>query len=269
MPSASNVAASISPVVASRRRRARIGWLEYSLGLSLTALLLQLSWLTFCEWYNRPRSGVQVQQQADEYDYLVYLPEHYGRDDRRWPLLLFLHGAGERGSDLQSLIRCGPPKLIAEGRRFPMVVISPQCPANSGWQSDSLLRLLDHVAKRYAVDANRIYVTGYSMGGYGTWELAIAAPNRLAAIAPLCGGGDPARASRLAAVPVWAFHGAKDDVVPVSATQRTVDAMEAAGAKPKSTVYEAMGHNIWDHTYRRLELYDWLLSHRLGETQGD
>jgi predicted peptidase len=240
--------------------------LEFALLGAAVAIILQLSWPAVSAWRERPRPGRQVRQDSDSYPHLVYLPQQYGHDNQRWPLLLFLHGAGERGNDLQMLLRTGPPKLISQGRHFPMIVVAPQCAPNSRWHSSELLQLLDHVVKRYAVDANRVYVTGYSMGGYGTWELGVAAPDRLAAIAPLCGGGDPTQASRLAALPVWAFHGAQDDVVPVSATRQMVDAMEATGAQPKTTVYPKLGHNIWDRTYRMPELYDWLLSHQKRKT---
>ena len=131
-----------------------------------------------------------------EYDYLLYLPNHYGTADKKWPLVLFLHGAGERGDNLARVKVHGPPMLIEKGHSFPFILVSPQCPKDVWWDAEGLNALLDEIVAKYAVDENRIYVTGLSMGGYGTWDLAIRYPNRFAAIAPICGGGTPFLAAR-------------------------------------------------------------------------
>jgi predicted peptidase len=150
--------------------------------------------------------------------YLISIPTGYTEAEEPWPLILFLHGAGERGDDLSKVEIHGPPKLIArEGKELPFVVLSPQCPED-GWWSDEpriemLDALLDHIVNRYRIDLDRIYVTGLSMGGYGTWRLAAEYPDRFAAIAPICGGGDPRDAARISQLPIWVFHGAKDNVV--------------------------------------------------------
>ena len=194
--------------------------------------------------------------------YLLYLPPEYGRDDRRWPLMLFLHGAGERGDDLELVKRHGPPKLVARGRDLPFIVVSPQCAPDAWWSNDILCALLDEIMARYGVDTDRVYVTGLSMGGYGTWELATACPERFAAIAPVCGGGHFIRAQRLKHVPAWVFHGAKDDVVPVEKSGEMVRALTACGGSVKFTVYPDAAHDSWTQTYDNPELYDWFLEQR-------
>jgi predicted peptidase len=196
--------------------------------------------------------------------YLLSLPKDYGLDPaKRWPLILFLHGSGESGADLEKVKVHGPPKLVAQGKEFPFIIVSPQAPSpREGWNSEVLIGLLDEVAQKYAVDADRVYLTGLSMGGFGTWNLATAYPDRFAAIAPICGGGEPRRAARrLKNVPVWVFHGAKDPTVPVKESQDMVDALKAAGAEVKFTVYPEAGHDSWTETYNNPELYEWFLQH--------
>lgn len=196
-------------------------------------------------------------------NYLLYLPKEYGKDPaQKWPLMLFLHGAGESGSELEKVKVHGPPKLIAGGKEFPFIVVSPQS-ANRGWEPEALGVLLDEIESKYAVDKEREYVTGLSMGGFGTWALATAMPNRFAAIAPICGGGEAFRARRIKDVPVWVFHGAKDPTVPLKASEDMVEALKRAGAaEVKFTVYPEAGHDSWTETYNNPELYTWLLQHR-------
>jgi predicted peptidase len=198
-----------------------------------------------------------------EFRYLSYVPDGYGTHrSQKWPLLLFLHGAGERGSDLELVKIHGPPKLIETGKKFPFVVISPQCPKDSMWVPPALEALIDSVQRRYRIDSARIYVTGLSLGGFATWELALRHPERYAAIIPICGGGDPSRADRLRDLPVWAFHGAQDDVVPLSGSQDMIAAIKAAGGNPRFTVYPQSGHDSWTETYANDEVYSWLLQQR-------
>ena len=184
-----------------------------------------------------------------------------------WPLMLFLHGAGERGDDLNQITIYGPPKIAKKDKDFPFILVAPQCPADRWWSADELLGLLDEVTGRCAVDRDRVYVTGMSMGGFGTWALAAKAPRRFAAIAPICGGGDPATASRLKHVPVWAFHGAKDQTVPPRQSQQMVDAVRKAGGKARLTVYPEAGHDSWTKTYANPRLYAWLLRHHRKHTR--
>ena len=201
-------------------------------------------------------------------DYLLYLPTDYATNtSQRWPLVLFLHGAGERGTNLWKVAKHGPPKLVAQGTNFPFIVVSPQCPAGKIWSNDLLLALLDDVESRYAVDSHRVYLTGNSMGGFGTWSLGLSHPERFAAIAPICGGGDfitPLLADKrqLARLPVWAFHGAKDPVVPVTESERMVGLMKKMGAtEVKFTVYPEALHDCWTETYANPELFEWFLQH--------
>jgi len=205
-------------------------------------------------------------------EYLIYLPKDYDAHMKtRWPLMLFLHGSGERGTNLSKVAVHGPPKLVKQARDFPFIIVSPQCPANQRWDNDALMALLDEIEEKYSVDKSRVYLTGLSMGGYGAWNLGLSYPERFAAIAPICGGGDisvllladPKRAGALKTLGVWAFHGGKDQVVPVSESERMVDALRKAGCKEvELTVYPDAQHDAWTETYNNSKLYDWFLAHR-------
>lgn len=203
-----------------------------------------------------------------ELQYLVYLPPEYKDDNKRWPLVLFLHGAGERGSDLNFVNRNGPTKLVEEGKDFPFIMISPQCPLGQRWDSRDLSTLLDEVEKNYRVDKNREYVTGLSMGGEGTWKLIMAEPDRFAAAAPVCGrtGSSYLDACKLKDLPIWVFHGAMDDVVSLDESVRMVKALDQCGNNVKFTVYPKANHNAWDETYNNEELYKWLLEYSLDKS---
>src|SRR5216683_2915815 len=182
-------------------------------------------------------------------DYLLYLPPGYDKETKSWPLVLFLHGAGESGQDLNKVKVHGPPKLVEHGKEFPFIVVSPQAP-RMGWDVQTLNALLDDVVASHRVDKDRIYVTGLSMGGFGTWSLAAAYPDRFAALVPICGGGNTADAMKLKNIPIWVFHGAKDNVVPPARSQAMVKALEAAGAEHvKFTLYPNANHDSWTETY--------------------
>jgi predicted peptidase len=205
-------------------------------------------------------------------DYLLHLPPgyHNAPPGRRWPLILFLHGAGERGHDLELVKRHGIARIAQEREDLPFVAVSPQCPADSWWwqELESLSLLLDEIGSSLAVDARRIYLTGMSMGGYGTWHLAAAQPRRFAAIAPICGGGlwyegFPDRVCVLKHVPVWAFHGAKDHAVPLEESEKMVRTLRACGGQVRLTVYPDAEHDSWTQTYDNPELYRWFLRHAL------
>jgi len=194
--------------------------------------------------------------------YLLYLPTAYESDKKLWPLILFLHGAGESGDDLAKVKTHGPPKLIESKKRdFPCIVVSPQS-SGRGWNVDTLTALLDDLAANYRVDKDRVYLTGLSMGGYGTWSLAAAHPQRFAAIVPICGGGNPADAARLKNLPIWVFHGAKDATVPPERSESMVKALKAAGGNVKFTVYPDAGHDSWTAAYNDPELYRWLFAQK-------
>ena len=199
--------------------------------------------------------------------YLLFLPSAYGKKQQKWPLILFLHGAGERGDDLNMVKIYGPPKYAEQNADFPFIIVAPQCPEDHWWPNELevLTNLLDDVISHYDVDTERVYLTGLSMGGYGTWSLASEYPERFAAIAPFCGGGLPVlemNRRRLKDIPIWAFHGAKDDVVPLAKSKEMVEAVKSYGGNVKFTVYPDADHDCWNRVYNSKELYDWFLQHR-------
>jgi len=200
-------------------------------------------------------------------NYLLFMPTSTtAQVNGRWPMILSLHGIGERGNDLQTLKRDGLPKILDGFNSFEFIVISPQCPATTEWyydRTDTLVsKLLDVVVARYPIDTNRVYVTGYSMGGIGTWDLAIRNPTRFASIAPIAARREPGwNPCPMRDVPVWAFHGDQDNVVPLSRGQDVVDALRACGGSAQFTVYAGVGHDSWTKTYGNPEIYRWLLTH--------
>jgi predicted peptidase len=209
------------------------------------------------------RLDVQIKVQMG---YLLALPKDYDRQEK-WPVLLFLHGSGERGSDIEKVKVHGPPKLIAEGKELPFIVVSPQCPDDQWWEPIELVALLDEIGRKYKADVDRVYVTGLSMGGFGTWRLASYAPERFAAIAPICGGGEIYWAKQMSQLPVWAFHGAKDEGVPVARSEAMIEALEKRGGNAKLTVYPEAGHDSWTETYANPELYAWLLAQKRSKKE--
>jgi predicted peptidase len=224
------------------------------------------------------RTFVGQVEQSVGLDYLLYLPQEYGADaEKGWPLILFLHGMGERGDDLELVKKHGPPKML-DGQDIAdtiwsteFVVVSPQCPVDSFWpaQTAALSALLDEIVESYAVDTNRVYLTGLSMGGYGTWHLAVEYPGRFAAIAPICGGGMfytgmPDKVGAIANVPAWVFHGARDRVVGVAESADLVYALQNVGADVRFTIYPDAEHDSWTRTYANPDLYEWFLEHPKG-----
>ncbi|RCJ25174.1 phospholipase [Nostoc minutum NIES-26] len=206
------------------------------------------------------------------YNYLLFLPKVLRQDTSYQhieakqqlllPAIVFLHGAGERGSNLEDVKRQGLAKIAEEQPNFPFIVISPQCPPSQSWSVERLSPLLDEAIASYPIDRDRIYLTGLSMGGYGTWRWAAAEPERFAAIAPICGGDNPMKARNLQNLPVWAFHGAQDRVVPLRESEIMVSALKDCGGNVKFTVYPEAGHDSWTQTYNNPELYEWFLQHR-------
>lgn len=199
-------------------------------------------------------------------DYLLHVPNGYEEEAAaKWPLILFLHGSGERGDDVKRVAVHGIPKIAGEQPDFPFIAVSPQCPDDSHWgaEQDALMLLLEEIVKSHNVDTSRVYLTGLSMGGYGTWQLAASYPGTFAAIVPICGGGNPKRAEALKETPIWAFHGAKDDIVPLAESEKMVEAVLAVGGKAELTVYPEADHDSWTVTYENPKLYEWLLQYNL------
>lgn len=199
-------------------------------------------------------------------DYLLYLPNRYAEAESL-PMIVFLHGAGERGSDIQKVKKHGPPKIVESNPDFEFIVLSPQCPAGQRWNPQDVMSLVKHVLETHKVDRRRIYLTGLSMGGYGTWDTAVNHPHAFAAIAPICGGGNPLFARKIRHLPIWVFHGAKDKVVPLSQSKVMVEAVQKAGGAPKFTIYPEAGHDSWTKSYANPELYKWFLKHKKPATK--
>lgn len=211
-----------------------------------------------------------VQQEVinlKSYNYLLYMPsDNSAVKNSKYPAIIFLHGIGERGNDLQQVKNEGLPKILDGDKNFPFIVISPQCPVNTEWyytdvNNDSLMNILyNQVIAQYPIDTNRVYLTGLSMGGIATWYFSINHPTRYAAIAPISARCEPWwDICRVKNVPVWAFHGAKDDVVPLSNEQQFINALKDCGGNVKFTIYPDLGHDSWTVTYNNNDLYKWFL----------
>ena len=215
-----------------------------------------------------PEPGSQTPQEINVnilLKYLLYLPENYDPNRKEgYPTILFLHGAGERGDSVQAVTMWGPPK-IAEKKGLPFIVISPQCPKGHWWTSMMypLKSLLDYSIKTYNIDTSRIYLTGLSMGGYGTFAFSLLYPQYFAAVAPMCGGGTPSMVNFCKDYPpAWVFHGDADKIVPIESSQIMVDALRKAGFDVKFTIYKGGDHYIFRKAYREAGLFDWFLQHK-------
>lgn len=193
--------------------------------------------------------------------YQLYLPPGYSAGSERWPLVLFLHGAGERGTDFSALVRQGLPKLATE-QTIRYILVAPQVPDGEVWSIPTLAALLDRLVKELRVDSDRVYLTGLSMGGFGAWELATAYPQRFAAVVSISGGGNPVPACRLRDVPVWLIHGRQDDVIPVEESEVLARRLRACGGRVRLTVYPDVGHDAWTRTYSDPGFLRWLLAQR-------
>jgi len=203
-------------------------------------------------------------------------------DGKKYPLVIFLHGAGERGADNEKQLVHGVPQFATPENRkkYPCFLIAPQCPEGKkwvevDWSADShtqpkdpgevgrlTLALIEKSIKDLPVDPKRVYVTGLSMGGYGTWDLVARRPDLFAAAAPVCGGADEATAHKIKAIPIWAFHGAKDTAVKPERSRNMIAALKKAGGKPKYTEYPDVGHNSWDNAYRDPVFFKWLFAQK-------
>ena len=194
--------------------------------------------------------------------YLLWLPADYKKDkSKTYPILIFLHGSGERGDSLELVKMHGPPSFVESRPDFPFITVSPQCPKGARWNVEDLQLMLQKLLSKYRIDRARVYLTGLSMGGFGTWAWACSYPNQFAAIAPVCGGGDIQFAGELKNTPVWAFHGEADPVVPFKRTVEMVEAVNAKGGSASMTIYPGEGHDSWVNAYNNQELYTWFLEH--------
>jgi len=200
------------------------------------------------------------------YSYLLTLPDGYAAaPEKKWPLLVFLHGAGERGDDLNLLKLHGPPKLIAAGRKFEAIVVAPQVRKGEFWNPHGVKALVDAVRQAHRVDEDRIYLTGLSMGGFGTFETIAQYPGVFAAAIPICGGAGISvlTFNAIRELPVWIFHGAKDNTVPVQLSEMAANFFKRLKApNVKLTVYPDAGHDAWTQTYDNPEVWAWLFAQR-------
>ena len=239
--------------------------------IPLTFVLAVIGPLLHAAAVQAPKSVKINQAQKLEVNFLLYLPKDYNKKkDAKWPVILFLHGAGERGDDLNRVKVHGPPKLVENGENLPFIIVSPQCPKGKVWDADVLTALLDHVCDTYRVDKSRQYLTGLSMGGYGTWGLGIKECDRFAAIAPICGGGNfieiynasGVKGAAMRTLGVWAFHGGRDNVVPLAESDKMIADLKKFGhPNPKLTVYREARHDSWTKSYDNPKLYEWFLKH--------
>jgi predicted peptidase len=213
--------------------------------------------------------------------YRLLKPKDY-EPAKKYPMVIFLHGAGERGDDNQKQLVHGMNDFASDEvmSKYPAFVLAPQCPPDEAWGGinrlakkatppgelapalDATLKAAAALQKEFSIDDHRIYITGLSMGGYGAWSALANRPELFAAAAPICGGGDSAAVAKFKSVPLWVFHGADDKTVPVERSREMVAALQAAGASPKYTEYPGVGHNSWSPTYSNPELYEWLFAQR-------
>jgi len=233
---------------------------------SLGALIAQLQWPAILDWWSTPTHGRQTPELFEQADAdgrsharffcWAYLPDDNvtGRN-KSWPLLFFLRGSGERGHNLSPVTRHGRPALVNKSRQFPMIIISPQCPAGIDWQADSLSILIESVMQKFRIHADQICVTGYCMGGYGAYELVAAHPDPFAAIVPVADSGDPKNSNRLKSVSVWAFHDGLDTAVPLANSWSMVDSARMAGASAEFTIFPDKDHAICHAEYGHPDLY--------------
>ncbi|MEQ1825533.1 MAG: alpha/beta hydrolase-fold protein [Pirellula sp.] len=239
--------------------------IAFALGLSLVCGKL---------YSEDPSRGKQVEQQfvskdAATVSYLLYLPSEY-QAGKKLPLMLFLHGRGESNGPLSLVSKWGPPQLAARGEHFPFILVSPQCPRDDNWASPTqqtrLGELLDAVISKYGADKSRIYLSGLSMGGAGSWRMAADNATRFAAVVPICGRGNLKDVDQLKNVPIWVFVGDQDGVYQSNVELK--DAIVKAGSQSiRLTTLENIGHNSWSAAYASPDLYSWLEKQSLTLTE--
>ncbi|WP_394749447.1 carboxylesterase family protein [Spongiimicrobium salis] len=240
--------------------------------LRIRTAIVYLSILSFFLLQNCSAQTVNTHLIQDEIEtvtveklaYYLYYPQAYEvNENESFPLLLFLHGGGEAGGTLSEVKSNGPPKLIAEGKQFPYLILAPQNPhKRKWWNTQAIMQLLDTVVKTNRVDPKRIYLTGLSRGGSAAWELAVQYPDKFAAMAVVCGMTPVPYASWLDKdMPIWVFHGEDDASIPVSESDEMVKKLKAMGRNVTYTRYKGVGHNAWEKAYANEELYEWFVQY--------
>ena len=233
--------------------------------MKIRILFLLLPFFVFSQ--NEEKTLIKKITKDISVNYILHFPDGYKKSKHDWPLVVFLHGSGERGNDLSKLSIHGPLKYVKEGNKLESVILAPQCPKGKIWDVDVLTTLIKDVVFNNRINFKKVYLTGLSMGGYGTWKLALEHPEMFAAVAPICGRVDYVfleNAKKLKDKPIWVFHGAKDQVVPVENSKRMVSALKKVGGDPKLTIYPKAGHDSWSKTYNNPNFYKWLMSHELS-----
>lgn len=230
-------------------------------GIVIIILFILSIYLRVCQ-SPQPSIKTVYSNDYDGYPYLIYLPTDYkAYPYQKWPVIIYLHGASLRGNDTSLLKKYGLPDLIQRGEDFDFIIASPQCPAGKTWINDDwFLPFFNEIHAQYRMDTNRVYVTGMSMGGFGTWYLGAEYNKHFAAIAPLCGGGDPDDAEKYRNVAVYAVHGTNDKVIPLQRSQEMVNALKKDNQQVKFTKLKGKGHAIHGF-YEKKELYKWFLKH--------
>ncbi len=195
-----------------------------------------------------------------EYSFWVYIPDDL-KENEKLPLMLFLHGAGERGENLDSVLTHGLPKYFKQSPPVRAIMVAPQCPTGITWinQIEKLKIFFDKIIATYPIDTDKVTLTGISMGGFGTWEFAMTYPEMFAAIAPICGGGQAWRCDSLLHMPIRTFHGSKDSVVSPNYSYAIVDRLIAMGGTPEFTIFYNVDHNSWEPAYEKTDLICWLV----------
>ena len=230
-----------------------------------------------CTWWNTDgalqnelifEKGLNQNPKDTNYHYISYTPKEYNDDTiKKWPLIIYLHGGSSRGTDTIKLYCCGIPDQIWRGREFPFIIVAPQCPINQRWTTDNWFEnFYKEVTTKYRVDTNKVYLTGISLGGEGTWYLAIKYPEKFAAIAPMSGFTRNMdyimkNTDKLIDIPIWAFHGKEDKVVQFEETEWMITRLEGKNKELKFTAEPEVGHSIDWLVYPKQELYDWFLTH--------
>lgn len=198
------------------------------------------------------------------FGYVINLPVDFD-ETKKYPLVFFLHGAGERGENLDVAMNHGYMKHVREqGAEYPFIFVAPQCPDNKYWGcfTESLIAFLEDMISALPVDEDRVYLTGLSMGGTGTWMLAMACPEKFAAMAPVCGSGICWNGKIIKDIPIYVYHGDNDETVPISESINMISRVNAHGGNAQIKICYGVGHNAWEEAYEGDELWKWLLSHK-------
>jgi len=229
--------------------------------MRLIALIALLSFAVSVTAKTPGGNSPLMAEKSKTYPYLAYLPDGYNKSNAKaWPLIIYLHGSSCKGNNLERLKKYGPPFYLERGMDVDAIVISPQCPSNKNWTAGAWFEsFYKELKDKYNIDPSRVYLTGMSLGGFGTWDIASRYPEYFAAIMPLCGGGQTRMVETLKDIPTWVFHGEVDKKVSLKRSEQMVGALNDIGSRPKFSVLKGQGHGI-QKVYSDQTIYKWLLS---------